>query len=232
MYFLSIESSTQNFAVAVSRDDKLLRFRNIKAQKALEHSMLGVIDRILDSAKVPFKKLDAFVIGIGPGSFTSLRVGLSTVKAFALATQKHIAGICSLDVIAHGVSHLDNDEICVLIDARRNMVYSALYTKTPKGLKQKGQYRLSTLDEALDLVHGRTLFVGDALGLYRKNIEQVYAECTGTCQAVFAPTKYWFPNPESLAKLGYERLKAKRYDDPAQLVPIYLYAHDCQVDKK
>ncbi len=120
MYFLSIESSAKNFALAVSHDDKVLRFRNVISNKVLENSIITAIDKLLLSAGLDLNKLDAFAIGLGPGSFTSLRVGLSTVKAFAFALNKPVVGICTLDTIAEGVKDADCDEVCVIVDARRN----------------------------------------------------------------------------------------------------------------
>src|SRR5688572_19647458 len=101
MHFLSLETSTKIFSLAINRDDKVLRFRNLKSAKILENSIIGAIDKLLDSAELKFNQVDAFVIALGPGSFTSLRVGLSTVKAFAMATNKPVVGVVSLDVIAH-----------------------------------------------------------------------------------------------------------------------------------
>ena len=235
MHLLSIESSTKNFALAVSKDGKVLRCRNMKAGKVLENSIIPAIDRILLSAQVPFKKLDAFAVGLGPGSFTSLRVGLSTVKAFAMATGKPIAGICSLDVIAQGAAHVSCDEICVIVDARRNLLYSALYQNTAGGAQRKGDYQLTDLKTVLEHVHGRTLFVGDGIPLYRKEIDCSYKECAHknktSCTALFAPEKFWFPQASYLAKLGFQKIARGQGDDAGKLLPMYLYAHDCQVSR-
>ncbi len=284
MYFLSIESSTKVFSLALSRDAKVLRFRNLNVDKALEHSIVPAIDKILGSAGISFKKLDAFAVGIGPGSFTSLRVGLATVKAFAMATGKPVVGISSLDVIAQGTAVTPCDEICVLSDARRGMVYAAIYGSTrpsgllalskveglttsgptrPSGLlalskveglttsgstrpdqtvgtrspqaanlKRKSDHMLCGLNIVLDKVHGKTLFVGDGAGLYRDEIIRAYKECDSSCTAVFAARNLWHPKAKVLAKLAFERLAAKDYDDSERLVPLYLYAADCQVTPK
>jgi len=226
MHFLSIEPSTKIFSLAVSRGDKVLRWRNLASGKVLEDSIIPAVDRILKSAGVKFKQLDAFAIGLGPGSFTSLRVGLSTVKAFCLGSGKPVVGVCSLDVIAEGVRHIACDEICVIVDARRNLLYSALYKNTKGNLKRQGDCRLTDLGTLLDSVHGRTLFVGDGVGLYRAEIKRACA-----CTPLFAPEKFWFPQAKHLAKLAFERLERGKYDDAGKLVPIYLYASDCQVRK-
>jgi tRNA threonylcarbamoyladenosine biosynthesis protein TsaB len=228
MHFLSLETSTKNFSLSVSKDSKVLRFKNKASAKILEDSIIPTIDKVLDSARLSLEKLDALAISLGPGSFTSLRVGLSTVKAFAMGTGKPVVGICSLDILAQGVLDKKCDEICVLIDARRGMVYSAIYDKT---LKLKADYRLSSLDAVLDNVHGHTLFVGDGSELYKKEIQAAYKEHGGSCQASFAGEKLAVPDARHLAKLAFERLSKKDYDDIGTLQPIYLYAEDCQVDK-
>jgi len=240
MYFLSIEPSTKIFSLALSDGGRVLRYRNMTVDKVLEHSIIPAVDRLLVSARVPFKKLDAFAVGLGPGSFTSLRVGLATVKAFAMATGKPVVGVPSLDVIARGVTGLPCDEICVLSDARRGMVYAAVYGSTrlttggstPKGLKRTSDYMLCDIKTVLDKVHGKTLFTGDGAGLYRDDIVRAYKEAAcADCRPAFAPQKLGYPQAKHLAQIAVERLAAKDYDDIERLVPLYLYSADCQVQK-
>ena len=126
MHILSLETSTKVFSLAVSKDDRLLRSRNLRTERILETSIIGAIDKLLASCDLNLDKIDVLAVGLGPGSFTSLRVGLSTVKAFALAMDKKIIGVPSLDVIASGVKLKEEDEICVLVDARRDKVYAAI----------------------------------------------------------------------------------------------------------
>lgn len=223
MYFLSFETSTKTLSLAVNKDEKVLRFRNLKTASVLEDAMLPAMDKVLDDAGVKFDQIDGFAIALGPGSFTSLRVGLSTVKAFAMSTGKPVVGIPSLDIIAQGIKSSAKvfssyDEICVINDARRGKVYSCLY-----GLAGQGDFLLTSLDDVLKRVHGRTLFVGDALGVYRKDIKGA--------KFLFADEKWWYPQARVMAGLAYERFCLKRYDDAAGLLPMYLYPQDCQVSK-
>ncbi|MDO8675813.1 MAG: tRNA (adenosine(37)-N6)-threonylcarbamoyltransferase complex dimerization subunit type 1 TsaB [Candidatus Omnitrophota bacterium] len=215
-----------------------MRYRNMTVDKVLEHSIIPAVDRLLASAGVPFKKLGAFAVGLGPGSFTSLRVGLATVKAFAMATGKPVVGVPSLDTLARGAAGLPCDEICVLSDARRGMVYAAIYgsTRLTTGgstLKRTSDYMLCDIKTVLDKVHGKTLFTGDGAGLYRNDIIRAYKECGSTvCKPAFAPQKLWSPQAKRLAQIAFERLAAKDYDDMERLVPLYLYPADCQVDRR
>ena len=221
MYFLSFETSTKIFSLALSQDEKVLRYRNIKSALVLEDSILPAMDQILDSAGIKFSQLDGFAIALGPGSFTSLRVGLSTVKAFAMATGKPVVGIASLDIIARGVSLGDCDQMCVLNDARRGKVYAALYDARGR----QGGFLLTSLDDVLKKLKGMTLFVGDALGIYRKDIEKACHKC------LFSDEKFWYPQAKVMAALAFERFEKKQYDDSASLLPLYLYPQDCQVSK-
>lgn len=219
MYFVSFETSTKIFSLAVNKDEKVLRYRNLKSAFLLENSIVPALDKILDSAAIKFSQLDGFAIALGPGSFTSLRVGLATVKAFAMATGRPVVGIPTLDIIAHGVNVGVCDEICVINDARRGKVYACLYDPKGKTLVRKSDYLLTSLDDVLKKVHGKTLFVGDAVGLYRNSISKF----------LFADEKWWYPQSKVMAALAYERFKIKQYDDAASLVPLYLYPQDCQV---
>jgi len=229
MYFLSFETSTKIFSLALSKDEKVLRFRNIKSALVLENSILPAVDKMLDSAGIKFEQIEGFAIALGPGSFTSLRVGLATIKAFAMATGRPVVGIPTLDIIAKGIIFSDFDEICVINDARRGNVYACLFDS--KG--RSSDYLLTTLDDVLERVNGRTLFVGDALGLYRKDIAEAYQKYSTTkssaCKCLFADEKWWFPQSKVMAVLAYERFRNKKYDDAANLQPLYLYPQDCQV---
>jgi tRNA threonylcarbamoyladenosine biosynthesis protein TsaB len=248
MYFLSFETSTKVFSLALSQDAKVLRSRSLKTDTILEDVILPAMDGLLKAAKVKFAQLDGFAIALGPGSFTSLRVGLSTVKAFALGTGKPVVGIPTMDIIAYPFCHsretpscrvfpkvIGNpekkyDEICVVLDARREKVYACLYG--PDG-RRKSDYLLTTIDDILDKVHGKTLFVGDALGLYRPAIEEAcrkYAKAkNNACQCLLAEEKYGYPQAKVMAALAFERFKNQQYDDAATLLPLYLYPQDCQV---
>ncbi len=250
MYFLSFETSTKIFSLALNKDEQVLRFRNLKSALVLEDSILPAMDKMLGLAGVKFSQVDGFAIGLGPGSFTSLRVGLSTVKAFAMSTGKPVVGIPTLDIIASGICHSrarssyrtlavargnpfsHYDEICVIADARRDKVYACLYG--PKG--RTSDYLLTSLEDVLDKVHGRTLFTGDGLSLYRKDIEEAYqkyaSKKSSTCKCFFADEKYWHPQARVMAALAYERFRKKQYDDAAGLLPLYLYPQDCQVTPK
>jgi tRNA threonylcarbamoyladenosine biosynthesis protein TsaB len=235
MHILSLETSTKSFSLAVSDSQKVLRSKNILTERILESSMITSIDGLVKSCGLKFKGIDVLAIGLGPGSFTGLRVGLATVKAFALATNKKVVGVSSLDVVASAVADQEADEICVLMDARRGKVYAAIYdiNKNTFEVRRKTDYLLTMIDDVLNKVYGTTLFVGDGITLYQKTIEEVYQaynrKKAGFCRPLFADEKFWYPQSKELAKLAWKRVEEKKFDHPGTLVPIYLYPQDCQV---
>lgn len=214
MNLLAVDSSTKNLSLAVAKDDKVLASQNAVLHKVLSSSIMPRIDRILKKAKVPLKKIDGFVVGLGPGSFTSLRVGLSTVKALSLATGKPVVGLSSLDAIALGAK-TKNNKVCVLVDAKRQSLYRCFYHKNGKTLTRESDYELLPVDKGLKGLSKETVCVGDSVELVKnpKSSDQ----------------KNWYPQAKHLVSLAMPRFEKKSFDDPDTLVPLYLYAQDCQV---
>ncbi len=227
MKLLAIETSTKRFSLTVSNGAKILKSRSLVLNKVLSSSIIPAIEKILKEAKMKLKDIDGFVVGLGPGSFTSLRVGLATIKGLAFATEKPIIGIPSLDAISAGFlkQTKDNDQICVLLDARRNLVYACLYENAAGTLKRKSEYLLTSLADLLGRIEKDTIFVGDGITLYQDEIKKFGHKVKFT----FAPAKYWHPEAKQLVVLAQERCQKQKFDNLDKLVPLYLYPEDCQV---
>ena len=235
MKILAIDTSTKNFSLVLGRDGRIISHENAFLDKILDKSIIPTIDRILKKAGWKIFDIDAFAVGLGPGSFTSLRVGLATVKGLAMATEKELIGISSLDVLAQGAIHEPCDEICVITDAKRQLLYACLYKCQGDRLKAKSKHQLISLKGILDQVHGRTLFVGDGVTLYKDEILKCYKDAKRrrktSCVALFAEERLNLPDARQLFQLACGRVKENRYDDIQKLNPIYLYPEDCQVQK-
>ena len=172
MNLLAIDTSTKNLSLAVTKKGKVVKFRNEKLTRPLSSSIMPSIRKILDSAGITLSKLDGFAVGLGPGSFTGLRVGLSTIKGLAFATNKPVVGISSLDVLAMNIKE-DHAQICTLCDAKRNLVYACLYEKKGSILKRKSDYVLESIDAILKKIKGEVIFIGDGVQLFRNDIQKV-----------------------------------------------------------
>lgn len=228
MNLLALDTSSKHFSLAVAKDGKTLRYRSILLKKVLSDSIMPAIQGILKKAGLTLAKLDGFAIGLGPGSFTSLRVGLSTVKGLAFALKKPVVGVPSLDVLALNVT--GDGQVCVVCDAKRNMVYACLYQKKADVLKRKSKYLLTDIQNVLKQVKGDVTFIGDGVALFKNVIESAagikprFANCAPRCTI--------YPQAKRLATLALKRFESKEYDAAESLVPLYLYPEDCQVTKK
>ena len=228
MNILSMDTSTKTFSLAVSSNEKILSFKHIKLKKVLSQSIMPAIDDILKKSKLKVSQLDGFAVGLGPGSFTSLRVGLSTIKGLSYATQKPVVGISSLEVIASGLEAHDQT-ICVLCDAKRNLVYSNFYQYQNNSLKPIKKYMLTDLKNILKFIKEDVYFVGDGLFLYEQEIKKWGK--VKKLKISFAKESQYYPKARNLAKLALKRFKANKLDKVESLVPMYLYPEDCQVQK-
>ncbi|MBF0484488.1 MAG: tRNA (adenosine(37)-N6)-threonylcarbamoyltransferase complex dimerization subunit type 1 TsaB [Candidatus Omnitrophica bacterium] len=227
MKLLSIDTSSKNFSIAISDNEKVLRHRNLELGKQLSSSIIKHIKSLLSAAKLSVKDVDALIVGLGPGSFTSLRVGLATGKALALALKLPVIGISSLDVIAMNV--IKEKNICVINDARRDLVYAAFYNVNAEGrLERSGEYLLVDLKSVLSKIKKDFAILGDAV----KMIVESERKRLIAMGCKLYDEKYWCPQAKFLPVLAKDKLANKKFDDPIKMVPLYLHAEDCQVSKK
>lgn len=139
MLFLGIESSTPIISAAVGDESGILGEVSVKAEQAHMRLLLPLIDTLLNKLQLEIKEIDAFAAGVGPGSFTSLRIGLATCKSLAHASGKPLYGVPTLDVLAAALEGRPG-LICPILQARRQEVYTAFYVNSPKGIKRLSSY--------------------------------------------------------------------------------------------
>ncbi|MDP3142744.1 MAG: tRNA (adenosine(37)-N6)-threonylcarbamoyltransferase complex dimerization subunit type 1 TsaB [Candidatus Omnitrophota bacterium] len=222
MKLLAFDSSTANFSLALSRNG-LLREENHLLGNNLSGRIIPVIKSFLKNARLSLKDINGFAVGIGPGSFTGLRIGLAVAKGLAFGLRRPLVGICSLDVLAmNAVSYAQN--ICCLQDAKRAKVYAAIYQNNNGRLKRLTPYLLTDINLLLKKVPPGACFIGDAVNLYRREIEKKMK-----ARANFAAFNLNLPKGSNLAKLAQSRFRLRKFDDPLKLVPIYLYPKECQI---
>ena len=228
MKILAVETSTKHLSIAVAEDDIVLISRSVPPKRDLSLSISFDIERVLQKAGVFLHDIEAYVVGLGPGSFTSLRVGLSMLKAFIMVNDRLVVGVPSLDVIAMNVRNRKLAQVCVISDARRNLLYSCVYEKAGTTLKRKTEHMLKPMDEVLALLSGEVHFVGDGIPLHLQSIKEEAAR-HAKFTPIFEDEKNWLPNARELAFLGWQRLTKKDVDKIETLAPLYLYPEDCQV---
>ena len=142
---LCIETSTEVCSVALSTDGKVAAAREDKSGKNHAQLLTCFVDEVMKSMNIPFNQLDAIAVSGGPGSYTGLRIGVSTAKGLCFASGLPLIAIPSLEAMAHHVicnpdiySITEKESLlyCPMIDARRMEVYTAIYNNQLVKLKE------------------------------------------------------------------------------------------------
>jgi tRNA threonylcarbamoyladenosine biosynthesis protein TsaB len=217
---LGVETSSSVFSVAVCRGQEILSFREegdpapaTKASAGRGRPSTLLASRIEDCAKeagIPLSELDGFAVSIGPGSFTGLRIGVTTVKTLAWALRKRVLPVSTLEVIAQGFSE-SKQPIHLLMDARKGKVYTASFRPDGKeGLKRLSPDRLMLPEEALKEYPKSAVWVGDAVKFSSKLLPPA-------------------PSARALCRMAARRWPNGVVDDPHRLVPEYLYSKESDI---
>lgn len=223
MKILAIETATQMMGAAIMVDDRLVASYELLAENPHGVELPGAVARVLTAAHLTLAQIDAIVVDRGPGSFTGLRIGLAFAKALAYPRKTPLLGIASLDVLAEGVG-MAGQPVVPLLDAKQRNLYGAVYRPDGVALKRQSDYLLGPVAEVLAYIQEPSILLGDACGRFR---DQIVA---ASPKSIIAPPECWLPKAATLARLGAARVAAEgKGDDPATLVPLYLYPLDCSV---
>ena len=224
MKILGIDTSSKYLSIALSEDDSIIAEHSFLLDRKHSSLLIPKISQMLEENNISLSNIDAFIVGLGPGSFTGLRIGISTVKGFGIAAGKPCIGVPSLDALALNVDE-KKSIIVPVIDAKRDNLYSAVYERKNNRIIKKTNHLLLGVNELMKKVKKEAVFLGDGIELYKNKIAQLNK------RAVFLEDKYWYPKASNLIRLGIAKIKKYKRKDLSKLNPIYLYPKDCQVRK-
>ena len=216
-----IETSTALCSVALAEDGAITAYRESSAPKAHASLTAVFIQEVLDERGIRLDDCDAVCVSMGPGSYTGLRVGVSTAKGLCFGAGKPLIAVGTLDTLVAQAGKDENPEFIVpMIDARRMEVYTAVF----KDNVQTTDTAPMIIDENSfsDLLEqGTVLFIGDGAGKCSDVIRHPNARF---CQC----------NPKASAMLrpAMKAYKEKRFEDVAYFEPFYLKEFVATVSKK
>ncbi|MBF0254070.1 MAG: tRNA (adenosine(37)-N6)-threonylcarbamoyltransferase complex dimerization subunit type 1 TsaB [Candidatus Omnitrophica bacterium] len=218
---LAFDTSGQSFVAAVS-DPRGNLFESRTGDFA-RHSeiMFDAIRRLLDKSKCAFDDLDAIAVGLGPGSFTGIRVGVTAAKVLAYACGARLIGIPSLEIIARPAAG-GARPVCVVQDARRERVFTAAY----QAKRCVSRPQLKHTGDFLFGIKREWRYTGDGMALFGATLEKKLGR-----GGWVRDRRQWSPQAPALMALALERYRDKRFADPMRLVPLYLYEKTCNVTK-
>ncbi len=224
MKILALDTAAQSCSVAITADGALCA--ELTALKNQTHSkhLMPLIDSVLSIAGFRVEELDGLAVTIGPGSFTGLRIGISTIKGLAHALNRPAVGISSLEALAWQCadrSHL----ICPLLDARKGEVYCATYRYDQKGLVPQTPARAVEPEAVARDITENCVFIGSGARLYRHKLKSLLGD-----RAHFVPHAQDILRASSIAFLSMPRFKTNARQAPADLVPLYIRKSDAELN--
>jgi tRNA threonylcarbamoyladenosine biosynthesis protein TsaB len=222
---VGIETSTPQTSVAIGSDQGIVAQMSV-AGRARQEAAAPALEQLLKWSGTHLGHVGGVAVGVGPGLFTGLRVGVETAKTLAQVLNVPIVGLSSLDVLAFGVRHTPR-RIAAVIDGRRGEVFWSLYEAVPGGVLRVTDPAVSRPDHViaeLQAVPGDVLLVGDGAILYRHEIER---ELGGRVE--FASPTHAHPQAASLVELAAPRFLREEHDRLFDVVPVYLRKSDAEI---
>lgn len=174
MKILAIDSSSLVASVAIITDDIMTAEYTVNFKKTHSQTLLPMIDEIVRMVGIDIDSIDAIAVSGGPGSFTGLRIGSATAKGIGLSLDKPIINVPTIDAMAYNLFGTDKI-ICPIMDARRNQVYTGLYSFKDGLLNiRKSQCALSIeeLVEELNDLKEDVIFIGDGIPVFSEYIDE------------------------------------------------------------
>jgi tRNA threonylcarbamoyladenosine biosynthesis protein TsaB len=229
MLLLGIDTATRRVGVVLSSEHGMLA--RVELGGTGEHgpprhaeALAPAIEYCIEQSRTSLQQLSAVAVGIGPGMFTGLRVGVTTAKVLAQSLRVPVLPIPSLDVLAYPLRH-SRDLVVATIDARRNEIYYAMYRPVPGGLQRETDYELGTPDDLASELAARgsdALVCGDgALRFPEAFSDMERVEVAGPAHAA--------PDLAALAELATARYQREDFCRPDKVVPMYLRKSDAEI---
>ncbi len=226
MKVLAVDTSSVIAAVAVMEDGVILGEYILNNIKKHSQKLIPMISGIMEDIDFIPKDIDVFAVCTGPGSFTGLRIGITTVKAMAYAVQKPVVGITSLDILAFNLPMTDK-LICPIIDARNNQVYTAVYLWKDGKQKRISDYmgiHINELADLLKLKNKGVIFTGDAVDIYKEYFIGRLAE-----NCMISPGSHRLQRASILALLAFEGMSVGLGQKSEDIVPFYLRKSSAEI---
>lgn len=221
MKTLAFDTSTKFLSIALLEDEDVRaeyhRDEGIRHSEVLVPTIKDMLARLGWDAR----DVGLVSVGLGPGSFTGLRIAVATVKGLAAALDSKVIGVPSMDAII--MNYRGGAPLAApLLDAHKGKIYSCVYALgAPGGPERRTVHMLATVEELLAGLREKVVFFGDGAAKYRDTLES-------HSLAVYDESVDWYPRAADIGRIGLERSRSGT-DDPAAIDPLYLHSKECNI---
>ncbi len=225
MKILAIDTSSKVCSVAIFEDNTPIIELHNDDEKTHSVKLMPMIDKAFKTTDLTLDDINLLSCCIGPGSFTGVRIGIATIKAFADVKNIYVVGISSLESLAYNVKDISSTStlICSMIDAKNDNIYCGLYNFSNNICNELVKFAeninisIEKIKEILEKEHFENIvFVGDASAIYKDLLN------TSFSSAIFASTENNIQKGSSIAFAGFSKYSQKCYGNSSTLSPIYL----------
>jgi tRNA threonylcarbamoyladenosine biosynthesis protein TsaB len=222
---LGLDTAGQSGSVALVDETQILASFYLRQAPTLSSHLLRIVDIVCGQTGCRLEDLGGLAVGLGPGGFTSLRVGLATAQGLAMATGKPLVGCSAFEALVDFAEGW-NGAICPVLEARRGEVYAAFYQRQGAAMHETTPGMVTTPDMLCTLVTERTLFVGSGVRTYGALLTAVLG-----AQAVCLESGTEGGLAASVARVGHRRLSAPTPIAWPALKPLYIRAADARLPR-
>lgn len=224
MKILAITTSSRICSVAVLEDKDTIIEKHIDDGNTHSQKLMPMIEETLKECNLTLADFDLYTCSVGPGSFTGVRIGVSTIKAFCDVTNVKVTSISSLEGLAYNTLSSNfydaTNIVCSLIDAKNNNVYCGIYKKETGSFIQLEDLHAKNINEVLDVLDkyssSSILFVGDGA------IEHKYLILERFSKTTFIEKELNNETAISIGKAAFDKYNKGIYGDSNSISPLYL----------
>jgi len=227
MKILAVDTSTKTCSVALVDNFSLLAEETLISTQTHSRHLMEMINNVVKLSGCKFSDIDGFAVTKGPGTFTGLRIGISTVKGLASALDKPVIGLSSLNALA--MQTATSSLICAMLDARRGEVYSGVYRYfacdgKKRLLKNEVCETVLSVEQALYGISENCTFIGNGAVAYKETIINIMGD-----HAVFSPRCLNTLFASTVAYAALEKIQEKGFDSIETLIPCYIRKPDAKI---
>jgi tRNA threonylcarbamoyladenosine biosynthesis protein TsaB len=211
---LSIDSATRSGSVAIHQDGQLIGLQQYEIDKSHSSLLHVIMDQLIQNSGVSKSDLDAIAVSAGPGSYTGLRIGVSSAKGLCFALDKPLIAVNTLEAMAKQVSNINTEKalLCPMIDARRLEVYGMILDHNLTIIEETQAIIVEENSFDKYLQENRVIFFGDG---------------SGKCKTILNNEKAIFlenivPSAKEIGELATKKLIEENFENLADYEPFYL----------
>ena len=231
MNILAFDTVSSSFSIALKSDNSIIETNkeNIKNHNS---ELIPILDDFLKENKLSLDNIDCIVLGIGPGSFTSIRIAFATIKSICYAKNIKIIGVSSLESLYQNIKSFDGLKLA-LIEARKGSVYANIY-KEDKKIKENLDLTYNELIELIDSISNKNEVItlcGDGFSKNKEFFLESLKNNSKNYQINSLDNSFNIIKASNSILLSESRIKAGDFDDIFSLAPLYLRKSEAENKK-